>query len=784
VYSKSWKPIEAIISRRFLFCCHVLSWGTGFGKVRSEEGEPPRGRFADLYIHFGWGEIMQKVYLVAGAVLCAIVGVLRAQCEAEVVESFVGEASDAALVGDLLYVANGRGGVRILDMSDPTRPVKLGGVRPPVLQQVTTFNAPVDGAQVIKVEGNYAYVADRSSGLVILDITNPTNPAILSTLPQIRRIDDLRVEGDLVYVIQGSGSGGLTDGFVVVDASDRQQPAIIGSLPLSRRSTMSLEVIGSVALVGSTGWFQIRLIDISDPTQPVEILPAYQDIDPVHAMQRAGNRLYVAGNGQFTIFDCTDPLNLQLIGRQSLNRLGEPPAGVARDLAIKDELVYLTGAGQELVVLDISNPQEIMIVTQNFFGLPNIATQGRKYGIRLGIAVEGGVAYLCGGFDGVTAVDLTDIQAPQKLSNQITPPFMQSIAVRDGIAYGAADYFGMITMDVSDPRNISSAGLAQGFPTQIFNMALGDNNAFATRGSRLFAYDVTNPVQPAEISSLSVAGSFLRAIRVQGQTAYMATGTRLVAADVSNPAQMSVLSATNLPQPLGLDIVGSLAYASGLDGLTIVDFADPANPVPFPPYGSGFTGVAVEGKYAYCTSLDGLRILNVADPLNPAPVSSLSLVDAVGDITVSDGIAYIKKYGDSEVGLYIVDISRPAAPVLLSVVDNIDGRSGSFFYDNGFVYMTNYFGGLQVVDVSSCVAAPPCPGNIADEFGTLDPDDQVGFGDFLALLGLIGPCPDGVLGCTGDIADDMGALPPLGGPDGQIDLGDFIALMGLMGPCP
>ena len=34
-----------------------------------------------------------------------------------------------------------------------------------------------------------------------------------------------------------------------------------------------------------------------------------------------------------------------------------------------------------------------------------------------------------------------------------------------------------------------------------------------------------------------------------------------------------------------------------------------------------------------------------------------------------------------------------------------------------------------------------CAGDIADDFGTLGSDDQVSFGDFLALLGLLGPCP-------------------------------------------
>ena len=75
---------------------------------------------------------------------------------------------------------------------------------------------------------------------------------------------------------------------------------------------------------------------------------------------------------------------------------------------------------------------------------------------------------------------------------------------------------------------------------------------------------------------------------------------------------------------------------------------------------------------------------------------------------------------------------------------------------------------------------PVCTGDIADDFGTLGADDQVSFGDFLALLGLIGPCPGGSPGCTGDIADDFGTL----GGDGQVSFGDFLALLGLIGPCP
>ena len=84
-----------------------------------------------------------------------------------------------------------------------------------------------------------------------------------------------------------------------------------------------------------------------------------------------------------------------------------------------------------------------------------------------------------------------------------------------------------------------------------------------------------------------------------------------------------------------------------------------------------------------------------------------------------------------------------------------------------------------VISAVECDDAPVCVGDIADDFGTAGADGQVSFGDFLALLGLIGPCPGGAPGCAGDFADDFGTL----GADGQVSFGDFLALLGLIGPC-
>jgi len=94
------------------------------------------------------------------------------------------------------------------------------------------------------------------------------------------------------------------------------------------------------------------------------------------------------------------------------------------------------------------------------------------------------------------------------------------------------------------------------------------------------------------------------------------------------------------------------------------------------------------------------------------------------------------------------------------------------------------------IDLVAFEGASHCNGDIADDFGFTvadggGPDGVVDFGDFAALLGLIGPCAGGAPGCLGDIADDFGLTAnDGGGPDGFVDFGDFAALLGLIGPCP
>ncbi len=151
-----------------------------------------------------------------------------------------------------------------------------------------------------------------------------------------------------------------------------------------------------------------------------------------------------------------------------------------------------------------------------------------------------------------------------------------------------------------------------------------------------------------------------------------------------------------------------------------------------------------------------------------------SSADLGGDYEFSDdGASPWENLGSFPSGVYL-----PVTP--LSAFDGQDAQG-----DWTFTVVDNAGGDTGNVSAWSIklvpADSPACLGDIADDFGTPGGDDMISFGDFLALLGLIGPCPGGTPGCTGDIADDFGTL---NGGDGMISFGDFLALLGLIGPCP
>lgn len=68
------------------------------------------------------------------------------------------------IVGDIVYLADFREGLRVIDVSDPENPEELG------------FCDTPGRAYEVDVWGEFAYVADGTAGVRKIDVTNPEDP--------------------------------------------------------------------------------------------------------------------------------------------------------------------------------------------------------------------------------------------------------------------------------------------------------------------------------------------------------------------------------------------------------------------------------------------------------------------------------------------------------------------------------------------------------------------------------------------------------------------------------
>ena len=102
------------------------------------------------------------------------------------------DLSGVARQGDLLYALSFGGSLHILDISDVQNPKYMG------------FSSLFFNPWRIWLMGDIAYVADNYEGLVVLDISTPTEPKVLKTVKAAGGIQDFWVAKGHLYAAVGN----------------------------------------------------------------------------------------------------------------------------------------------------------------------------------------------------------------------------------------------------------------------------------------------------------------------------------------------------------------------------------------------------------------------------------------------------------------------------------------------------------------------------------------------------------------------------------------------------
>jgi len=368
---------------------------------------------------------------------------------------------------------------------------------------------------------------------------------------------------------------------------------------------------------------------------------------------------------------------------------------IVQDVAVRGDFAYVASNG--LRILDISN-------------LPAVTEVGYCcVGYVWGVTVNGNYAYTRDHWGNMSIIDISDPSIPSRISTFSTDGVTRQITVKNDVAYIASWSGGIYIVDVSTPSHPTLIGRFDLEP-DAFGIDIQNEYAFVGASHDGFiVLDVSNPAEPDSVATINTEGS-ADLVFVRGDYAYVSCSSRgLYIIDITDPRDPQIAGRLDVEDPVhDLVIAGDFAYtAEGDDGMRIISILHPSSPTTVGSCDSGgnSSNVAVAGNYAYVAQFGKeLQILDISQPHIPIVVGTYDAGDRIIDISVDGERAYIT---DSDLDLLtVLDIANPSAPSFLGSFEiQWPGSAWSVEVHDGIAYVTTYHDGLWLIDVSNPAAA-------------------------------------------------------------------------------
>lgn len=563
-------------------------------------------------------------------------------------------------------------GLWVFDVSDPATPSVVADLH-------------LNGGGRVRIQGSYAFVAARPSGLKVVDISDPLNPTLGAEYTPVNEdLRDLTISGNYAYL--GDASGNIE----IIDISNPLAP-VQASVYDAGGIIRNISVVGGYAYVACYLHFQI--IDVSDPSTP-SFVGEYADPSYVFGVSVVGDYAYLACYSAVEVIDISDPYAPAFLDSLTMTE------NVSYISAHGD---YVYAIGSSLIFrLDITNPAS-----------PISAGGGTCPPLTRELRFTGGYAWISSPWS--FEIHETGLNGLMSVGSHGCYDELSDVSVWENTAYVANEYDGLQIVDVSDPANptiITTYDEAQ----QALGVLARNDTAYVADGYYgLKILDVSTPAMPVLIGQCSPSGR-LEKVAVQGDYAYVAALSEgMYIIDISDPTNPTVTGQyegdPGYPsETYDLEVRSNYAYLGDWYGLIIVDVTDPAAPsFVSQPSGAQSAGVALSGNWAYvCTPTGGLKVIDISDPYAPVVDSFYTAWGRARDIVVDGNTGYM---GGSD-GVSVLDLSDPGHLSRLSVCKTPSGLFG-IDYDGTHVYAAEFYG-FEVL----AAAASYQPGDInGDDIG-------------------------------------------------------------------
>ena len=541
-----------------------------------------------------------------------------------------GRSRQVVTHGGYAFLANGSGGLHIVDVSDPQQPQRAG------------VWYPHGKTAALAKYGPYVYLAAGGSGVTIVEVTSPIAPRLVASLPLRGNASDIVIVPPYAYV--GTAQGRL----YILDLTTPLQPRMLSQVEAGAH-VVDIAVVDGMAYLACLKQGVI-IVDVHNPQHP-RLLQRWPTGEAATGIAVHEQHAYVAAGG-LEVLDMRRPEAPALVARRRVSG--------AFGVAVLPPYVLLPSGtdGIQVVPLDGSTA-----VSQ---------TRTMHYATRLALTAH--QALVADTRGGLRILDMAQPDQPRLLATLEDTGTIVDVVVDGTFAYLADDSHGsgVVVVDISLPTAPRVVG-------QYYSEATNDVvvwNDLALVGDEsgmVYVVDVQQPTRPRVLESLPLPGKVQRLALLPPYVLVASDTAGLHVVEVTPEALLQLHTTVLIPgRALDIAVIDHTAYvAADAGGIQVIDVSMPRQPHLGTPYhhsdGKGDAVIRLLAHQQHLYALDSQRGVQTLAVSETGTLQWRGRVEnlegAPWALTAVEPYLFITTLLNS---LHVLDVTTPSQPRLLS----------------------------------------------------------------------------------------------------------------------